>query len=101
MSSGHILGTKLRSARKDAGRERKRFLRSTKLPKDRKALTQSAVAKHMGISQSYLSKVETGNQEPGFLLVEKMCAYYGIKVGQLSTLSDQEQSEVHELLFEL
>ena len=76
-------------------------LESTKLPKDRKALTQSAAAKHMGISQSYLSKVETGNQEPGFLLVEKMCAYYGIKVGQLPTLSDQEQNEVHKLLFEL
>jgi DNA-binding XRE family transcriptional regulator len=101
MSPGTILGMKLRSSRRDADRDRRRYLRSTKLPKDRKYLTQSAVAKHMGVSQSYLSKVERGVQEPGFLLVEKMCAYYNIKVGQLLTLPEEERSQIRKLLFEL
>jgi transcriptional regulator with XRE-family HTH domain len=54
----------------------------------------------LGISQSYLSKVETGDQQPGFLLVEKMCGYYGIKVTQMSTLSDDERRQINELQFE-
>lgn len=41
-------------------------------------MTQAAVATHLGISQSYLSKTEKGLREPGSLLVEAMCAYYGI-----------------------
>src|ERR1035437_4301244 len=95
-----ILGTKLRSARQAADRKRKRYLRSTTGGKDRKPLTQSVVATHLGISQSYLSKVETGDQQPGFLIVQKMSAYYGIKVTQMSTLSDDERRQINELQFE-
>src|ERR1017187_1509433 len=100
MNPETILGTKLRSARQAADRRRKRYLRFIAGVKDRKPLTQSVVATHLGISQSYLSKVESGGQEPGFLLVEKMCAYYGLKMTQLLTLSDDERRQLNELQFE-
>jgi transcriptional regulator with XRE-family HTH domain len=75
-------------------------LRSTAGVKDRKPLTQSVVAAHLEISQSYLSKVENGHQEPGFLLVEKMCAYYGLETTEMWTLSEDERRQCKELQFE-
>jgi transcriptional regulator with XRE-family HTH domain len=91
----HTIGERLRGARKGADSERKQFERSTARAKKHSRLAQAAVAKHLGISQSYLSKVESGLQEPGFLLVESMCAYYGIKLTQLFTLSKSEQEQAH------
>lgn len=85
------LGARLRSARKD--RKRKEFERSTATGKKHSRLTQAAAAEHLEISQSYLSKVEGGLQEPGFLLVESMCAYYGITLAELPTLSKLEQEQ--------
>ena len=89
------LGERLRGARKGADSERKQFERSTARAKKHSRLTQAAVAKHLGISQSYLSKVESGLREPGFLLVESMCAYYGIELKRLFTLSKFEQEQAH------
>ena len=89
------LGARLRGARKGADSKRKEFERSTATAKKHSRLTQAAVAEHFEISQSYLSKVESGLQEPGFLLVESMCAYYGIKLAQLFTLSQSEQEQAH------
>lgn len=64
-------------------------------------MTQAAVASHLGISQSYLSKIEKGLQEPGCLLVEVMCAYYGIKTLHVATMSDEERSKAHNMKFAL
>jgi transcriptional regulator with XRE-family HTH domain len=96
-----ILGSKLRSARRSADRERKRQKRSITGAKETKVMTQADVAIHLGISQSYLSKIEKGLQEPGCLLVESMCAYYGIKMTQVATMSDEERSQAHNMQFAL
>jgi transcriptional regulator with XRE-family HTH domain len=96
-----ILGSKLRSARRSADRERKRQQKSATGVKETKVMTQAAAAMHLGISQSYLSKIEKGLQEPGCLLLESMCAYYGIRMTHLATISDEERSQAHNLQFAL
>ncbi|HWH59902.1 MAG TPA: helix-turn-helix transcriptional regulator [Terriglobales bacterium] len=53
-------------------------------------LTQAAVAQALGVSQSNLSKVEAGEQDPGFLLVERLSAYYNVSLNGLSTLTREE-----------
>jgi transcriptional regulator with XRE-family HTH domain len=37
------------------------------------------VVRELGISQSFLSKLEKDQQEPNFLLVELLAKYYGVK----------------------
>lgn len=61
-------------------------------------LTQAFAAKQLGISQSFLSKIEDGQQEPNFLLVEKMAAYYGTKKFSIfETYSAEERTRFHHL----
>jgi transcriptional regulator with XRE-family HTH domain len=61
-------------------------------------LTQAFAAKQLGISQSFLSKIENGQQEPNFLLVERMAAYYGVKkLSAFETYSEAERTSFHHL----
>jgi transcriptional regulator with XRE-family HTH domain len=66
--------------------------------KKHQPLTQAFAAKQLGISQSFLSKLEKGQQEPNFLLVEKMAAYYGIKkLASFETYRSDERASFHHL----
>ena len=61
-------------------------------------MTQAFAAKQLGISQSFLSKLEKGQQEPNFLLVEKMAAYYGIKkLSSFETYTSEERTSFQHL----
>lgn len=61
-------------------------------------MTQAFAAKQLGISQSFLSKIEDGRQEPNFLLVERMAAYYGTKkLSMFETYSSEERIGFHHL----
>jgi transcriptional regulator with XRE-family HTH domain len=94
-----ILGERLRGARLKASGQRKRalalYLTQGSVAKRHKPLTQAFVAEQFGISQSYLSKVENGEQEPGFLLVEGLAAYYGSKVQTFRTYTLDEWRAGH------
>jgi transcriptional regulator with XRE-family HTH domain len=98
-----ILGHKLKSARLKAMAQRK-FSRTNAgrtqsfVAKKHQPITQAFAAKQLGISQSFLSKLEKGQQEPNFLLVEKMAAYYGIKkLSSFETYSSDERTGFHHL----
>ena len=98
-----ILGSKLRSARFRAMAQRKLSRTSmgrTKsvVVKKHLPMTQAFAAKQLGISQSFLSKIEDGQQEPNFLLVEKMAAYYGTKkLSMFETYRAEERTRFHHL----
>jgi transcriptional regulator with XRE-family HTH domain len=98
-----ILGRKLKSARLKAMGQRKLSRRSAGrtqsfVAKKHQTMTQAFAAKQLGISQSFLSKLEKGQQEPNFLLVEKMAAYYGIKkLSSFETYSSDERNSFHHL----
>jgi transcriptional regulator with XRE-family HTH domain len=78
-----LLGKGLKAARKRAMYwcERKKH----------PAMTQARAAKALGVSQSYLSKIESGAQVPSFLEVEWLAAFYGRELWQLRTLKEKEQ----------
>jgi transcriptional regulator with XRE-family HTH domain len=48
------------------------------------------VARELGISQSFLSKLEKGQQEPNFLLVEQLARYYGVRLSGFATYTREE-----------
>jgi DNA-binding XRE family transcriptional regulator len=89
-----ILGAKLRNARKRADAQRKlsKTQRRTPDPVAKKHLpmTQAFAAHQVGISQSFLSKLEKGEQQPDFLLLERLAAYYGFKVSAFATYTHEE-----------
>jgi transcriptional regulator with XRE-family HTH domain len=98
-----ILGSKLKSARLNAMAQRKLSRKSMRwtqsvVAKKHQPMTQAFAAKQLGITQSFLSKLEKGRQEPNFLLVEKMAAYYGIKkLSLFETYSSEERAGFHHL----
>jgi transcriptional regulator with XRE-family HTH domain len=69
----------------------------SKIAKRHLPLTQSFVARELGISQSFLSKIEQGLQEPNFLLVERLATYYGVKLSVLETNTREEKRCGHPL----
>jgi transcriptional regulator with XRE-family HTH domain len=72
--------------------------RQSAVAKKHLPLTQAFAAKQLGISQSFLSKIEDGQQEPNFLLVERMAAYYGTrKLSIFETYSAEERTRFHHL----
>jgi transcriptional regulator with XRE-family HTH domain len=98
-----ILGLRLKSARLKAMAQRKLSRKNvgwtqSVVAKKHHPMTQAFAAKQLGISQSFLSKLEKGLQEPNFLLVEKMAAYYGIKkLSSFETYSSEERTRSHHL----
>jgi transcriptional regulator with XRE-family HTH domain len=98
-----ILGLRLKSARLKAMAQRKLSRKSvgstqSVVAKKHQPMTQAFAAKQLGISQSFLSKLEKGQQEPNFLLVEKMAAYYDIKkLSSFGTYSSEERKGLHHL----
>jgi len=97
-----ILAAKLRGARLRANSQRKLSKASKHwspgtVPKRHQALTQAFVAKRLGISQSFLSKLEKGQQEPSYLLVEQLSKYYGVKLSAFETFSPDEKRLGHHL----
>jgi transcriptional regulator with XRE-family HTH domain len=97
-----MLAAKLRGARLSANSERKRSKaqQATALAtvaKRHQPLTQAFVAKELGISQSYLSKIEKGQQEPNFLMVERLASYYGVKLAAFATFTHDETRCGHHL----
>lgn len=97
-----ILGTKLKSARLHAMAQRnlsrsKRARTQSIVAKRHQPMTQAFAAKRLGISQSFLSKLEDGRLEPNFPLVERMAAYYGINLSLFQTLSSEERTKLHHL----
>lgn len=98
-----ILGGRLKSARLKAMAQRKLSRTTTGraqgvLAKKHQPMTQAFAATQLGISQSFLSKIEDGQQEPNFLLVERMAAYYDIKkLSWFETYSPEERAGLHHL----
>lgn len=41
-------------------------------------LRQTEAARHIGISQTYLSQIEGGSKEPSTSLLQNMCTLYGV-----------------------
>lgn len=97
-----ILAARLRGARLKADGQRK-YSRASQRPKEaviakrHRPLTQAFVAKELGISQSFLSKLEKGQQEPNFLLVELLAKYYGVKLAAFETYTPEEKQLGHHL----
>src|ERR1039458_794645 len=95
------LGQRLKFARRKAVAQRKLSRKSAVrtpgvVARKHRPMTQAFAAKELGISQSFLSKLEKGLQEPSFLLVEKMAAYYGIKkLSWFETFSAEERTGLH------
>lgn len=54
-----------------------------KLIEARKSKSQLQVADELGISQQYLSKIESGERNPGFRLACAMSKYYQISMEEL------------------
>src|SRR5713226_6785046 len=96
------LAAKLKSARRQANAQRK-YSRASQgrpqsgLAKRHQPLTQAFVARELGISQSFLSKLENGEQEPNFLLVERLARYYGVKLSEFATYTQDETRLGHHL----
>jgi DNA-binding XRE family transcriptional regulator len=96
------LAAKLKGARLHANGQRKYSRASqgrpqSSLAKRHQPLTQAFVARELGISQSFLSKLEKGEQEPNFLLVELLARYYGVKLAAFATYSPDETRRGHHL----
>lgn len=97
-----ILAGKLKGARLKANSQRK-YSKAQQRPsqiaiaKRYQPLTQAFVARELGISQSFLSKLEHGQQEPNFLMVELLAKYYGVKLSAFATYTKQEISLGHHL----
>jgi DNA-binding XRE family transcriptional regulator len=97
-----ILAARLRGARLKADGQRK-YSRASQRPKEAVVpkrhlrLTQAFVANELGISQSFLSKLEKGQQEPNFLLVELLAKYYGVKLSAFETYTADEKQLGHHL----
>jgi transcriptional regulator with XRE-family HTH domain len=60
-------------------------------------MTQAFVAKELGISQSFLSKLERGQQEPNFLVVELLAHYYGVRLSSFETYTVEDKQLHHRL----
>jgi transcriptional regulator with XRE-family HTH domain len=97
-----ILAGKLKGARLKANAQRRyskaqqRSLQE-KVAKRHQPLTQEFAARELGISQSFLSKIEKGQQEPNFLLVERLARYYGVKLSDFATYTRDEIRLGHHL----
>jgi len=97
-----ILAVKLKEARLKANAQRKHSKahqrpQQTTVAKRHQPLTQGFVARELGISQSFLSKLEKGQQEPNFLLVERLARYYGVKLSEFATYTQDETRLGHHL----
>jgi transcriptional regulator with XRE-family HTH domain len=97
-----ILAAKLRGARLKANAQRKlsrasQRKTSTLGAKRHQPLTQAFVARELGISQSFLSKLEKGQQEPNFLLIELLAKYYGVRLSVFQTYTRDELRHGHHL----
>jgi transcriptional regulator with XRE-family HTH domain len=51
--------------------------------RDRRKLTQEALAERAGISRTYLARLETGKHDPTASVLEKLAKALGVKVGRL------------------
>lgn len=56
-------------------------------------LPQTAVAEHLGISQTGVSDVEIGSRGADFLVVRDLCRLYGVKIEQLVSALDKRLRE--------
>nr|WP_281383134.1 helix-turn-helix transcriptional regulator [Microbulbifer rhizosphaerae] len=61
-----------------------------KLARLEQRLSQSAVARSLGIQQSYLSKVENDTATPSVTVLQKLCSAYGVKTHRLLRQLDRE-----------
>ena len=84
-----LLGTKLHSARVRA----KALSSSHGVQTSNRShgITQAQVARQLGISQSFISKIERGEQEASFLLIEQIAAYYKVPIGRFATYTDADR----------
>jgi transcriptional regulator with XRE-family HTH domain len=51
--------------------------------RERRKLTQEALAERAGISRTYLARLETGKHDPTASVLEKLAKALGVKVGRL------------------
>jgi len=60
-----------------------RFAMHLKLFRERRGLTQEALAKKAGISRAYLARLEMGRHDPPLSRLRKLAKALGVRVGKL------------------
>lgn len=53
-------------------------------------LSQTQLAKKTGVTQGYISQIETGEKEPTVRLLKRIAEVLGVSPGELLTESDSE-----------
>lgn len=68
-----------------------------------KKLTQSGLAKKLGVTQSTIAGIEIGRREPSIELMTQLAEFFGVSVDYLLGLEeeDKEESLVKDLLVHL
>lgn len=65
------------------GRKKRRLGDLIRAERKRRGLQQGVLAKRLGITQAYLSELETGKKRPSFDLGVTICDALGISVSDL------------------
>ncbi len=60
-----------------------RFPENLRILRERKGLSQRALAKHIGCTRSYIGHLESGNKKPGAEFVFKIADFFGITADAL------------------
>ncbi len=63
----------------------KRFIMRLKQLRADRGITQEALAKKAGLSRVYVTRLETGKQDPSLTTLEKLAKALKVKVGELLT----------------
>ncbi len=58
-----------------------------------RGVSQRQLAKHLGISPSHLSQLESGNRNPGTEVIFKIADFFGVTVDALVMDEREEASE--------
>ena len=56
--------------------------------RESRSLSQAQLAKKLGVSQGYISQIETGEKEPTLRLLRQMATELGVSITQLLTEDD-------------
>lgn len=61
----------------------RQFGRRVRQLRKQRGLTQEALAEHADLHENYLSRLETGHQEPGLFVLLRLCRALDVLPGEL------------------
>lgn len=64
-------------------KDHKRVVKKLREAREKSGLTQADVAKRLGVTQSYISKIEAGQVSISIILLKKLSKVYGIDIRHL------------------